>query len=256
MITIKLLGGAKKSFGSGQLEADFDGITITKLLEHLLSIKPTNTIELDTQNILVAVNGADSSALQGHNTVLHSGDTVTIIPVIHGGSREQFTISSQNVELFHIKHKKGNNYDFLTDLRKKFPTLTLEGISSCNVASLLHAKKIIALSLYAQKHGLLLSKKLQTDILLRFAATTQISFAIKAVGLEQHDQFTIMAIGKKSALERIFAHLKPHLTQIDYTKNKKQIQKQFHITKKQLDVIDSKNPLEDLLAEKAAVLFQ
>lgn len=85
MITIKFLGGAKKSFGSESISIDSDSITVKTLLDHLISIKPENTIELDTKNILVAVNGVDSSALKGLDTLLHANDTVSIIPIIHGG---------------------------------------------------------------------------------------------------------------------------------------------------------------------------
>jgi tRNA threonylcarbamoyladenosine modification (KEOPS) complex Cgi121 subunit/molybdopterin converting factor small subunit len=254
MITIKLLGGAKKSFGKDLMELDLDNVTITKLLECLLSVKPANT--LDTKNILIAVNGADSSALHGHNTILHSGDVVSIIPVIHGGTRMQFVVQSKNVELFNVKNKKGKNYDFLTALRKKFPNVVMEGVSSGAIASILHAKKIIDLSLYAKKNKLLLSKKFEADILLRFAATTQISAAIKTVGIEKTDEFTVIALGSKSNLDRLARHLQEHLTKINYSKNLASIQRQFKITKKQLGTVDSKNPLEDLLAEKAAVLFQ
>ncbi len=86
MITIKLLGGARKSFDSENIILDVNSITIDDLLEHLLSIKPNNTLDLDTKNILVAVNGIDSSALEGRNTLIQTNDTVSIIPVIHGGA--------------------------------------------------------------------------------------------------------------------------------------------------------------------------
>jgi tRNA threonylcarbamoyladenosine modification (KEOPS) complex Cgi121 subunit/molybdopterin converting factor small subunit len=257
LITIKLLGGAKKSFGTDLISADLDNATILDLLEHLLSIKPKNTLELDTKNILVAINGIDSSALEGLKTVLHSDDVVSIIPIIHGGAnRLQFKIYNVWVELFKVAHQKGMNYEFLDSIRKEFPELFLQGISSKSILSQTHAKKIIGLSLYAQKNKLLVSKKLQTDILLRFAATTQISEAIKSVGIERHDNFTIIAIGKKSSLSRVGRFLASHLSSsVDYQKNFNSVQKHFKISKTYLDSVDSKMPLEDLLVEKAAVLF-
>ena len=39
MVTIKFVGGAKKSFSTDQLEIDADGITIENLLELILLIK-------------------------------------------------------------------------------------------------------------------------------------------------------------------------------------------------------------------------
>lgn len=257
MITIKLLGGAKKSFGTDLISADLDGKTISQLLEHLLSIKPENTLELDTKNILVAVNGIDSSALRGHDTVLSTGDVISIIPIIHGGARRtQFKISDHLIELFDIKYKKNHNYKFLDSTREKFPNLILEGISSRCILSPTHAKKIIALSLYAQKYDLLLSKKLQTDILLRFASTTQISDAIKKVGIDTCDEFIMIAIGPKSSLDKLYEYVGAYLKKMDYGKNSAYLQKLFGISKKHLHTITSNSPLEDLLVEKAAVLIK
>jgi molybdopterin converting factor small subunit/tRNA threonylcarbamoyladenosine modification (KEOPS) complex Cgi121 subunit len=256
LITIKLLGGAKKSFGTELISADLDNKTIQNLLEYLLSIKPKNTLELDTKNILVAVNGVDSSALQGRSTELRAGDVVSIIPVIHGGSRMQFKIDGKYVELLGVSHQKGKNYDLLESIRKKFPGIVLEGITSKCILSPTHAKKIIGLSLYAHKHKLLLSKKLQTDILLRFAATTQISLAVKTVGINKDDDFTIIAIGKKQTLDRLCKHVAPYLSRQQYGKNAMHLQRLFKISKTQIRAASSRTPLEDLLMERAAVLVK
>jgi molybdopterin converting factor small subunit/tRNA threonylcarbamoyladenosine modification (KEOPS) complex Cgi121 subunit len=257
LITIKLLGGAKKSFDTDQIRAELDGKTIAALLDHLLSIKPTKTLNFDTKNILVAVNGVDSSALNGRETVLRQDDVVSIIPVIHGGAaRIQFKIDKYTVELFGISYGKAHNYDFLESARSKFPNLVLEGISSRCILSPLHAKKIIRLSLYAQKHNLLLSKKLQTDILLRFAATTQISDAVKKVGINGNDEFTLIAIGAKASLNKLYEYLQSHLKEPHYTKNSVHLRKLFGISKKQIQAASSDVPLEDLLVEKAAVLIK
>ena len=256
MITIKLLGGAKKSFGTDLVSADLDNKTIQNLLDYLLSIKPKNTLELDTKNILVAVNGVDSSALQGPDTNLRPGDTVSIIPIIHGGSRMQFKIVDRHVELFSVSHQKNENYEFLDSIRKKFPDLVLEGISSKCILGPRHAKKIIGLSLYAEKHKLFLSKKLQTDILLRFASTTQISLAIKTVGIDKNNDFTIIAIGKKSSLERLYKYVSPYLSSPQYIKNSKHMRRLFKISKSHISAAFSKTPLEDILVEQAAVLIK
>ena len=88
MITIKLIGGAKKSFNSEQLQIDKFDISVNELLQLLLKTKPANT-DFDVENILIAINGSDSSAMNGKNTIVHDGDTVSIIPVIHGGSSKK-----------------------------------------------------------------------------------------------------------------------------------------------------------------------
>jgi len=256
LLSIKFLGGAKKSFGTDFAQVDLDGIPIKALLEHLLSIKPKDTITLDTKNLLVAVNGVDSSALDGYDTVLHPNDVVTIIPIIHGGAyrRNRFRVYNQSAELFNVKNTPVKGYDFLNSVRKSFPGLVIEGISTRHILSLTHAKKIVGISLFAQRHHSLLSKKLETDILLRFGITTQISDAINTVGIKNHDAFTVLAIGKKSALDRLHKSLVPFLISVKFGGNLKSVQNQFGITKKHLDAVDSDAPLEDLLAEKAAVL--
>ena len=100
-----------------------------------------------------------------------TGDVVSIIPIIHGGSsnRVQFQIFGTNIELFDIKTSKNIKKDFLDELRKKFPKLTIQGISSNYILSKTHAQKIIFVSQMAKKNKNLLSKKIETDILLRFA---------------------------------------------------------------------------------------
>ncbi|HXP50811.1 MAG TPA: MoaD/ThiS family protein, partial [Bacteroidia bacterium] len=40
---------------------------------------------LTPNNILIAVNGVEASSLDGTDTVVESGDTVTIVTVAHGG---------------------------------------------------------------------------------------------------------------------------------------------------------------------------
>lgn len=256
MITINLLGGAKKSFGTDRISAELDNKTVKNMLEYLLSIKPKHTLELDTKNILVAVNGVDSSALQGQETPLKPGDVVSIIPIIHGGSRMQFKVDGQCVELLSISHKKEKNYSLLESARKKLPSLVIEGIASNCILGPAHAKKIIGLSLYAQKHRYLLSKKLQTDILLRFAATTQISQAVRTVGIDRADDFTIISIGKKPLQDKLYRHVAPYLSRPQYRNSPRHLQILFKISKKHIMAASSKTPLEDLLVERAAVLVK
>ncbi len=87
MITVKFFGGAKKSFGTDLISVKLDYVTIRDLLKHLLSIKQQDAIDLDTKNILVAVNGVDTSALNDMDTITRAGDVVSIIPIIHGGNK-------------------------------------------------------------------------------------------------------------------------------------------------------------------------
>lgn len=256
MVTIRLLGGAKKSFDSDTIFADFDSLTVKQLLDHLASIKPKDTLDLDTKNILVAVNGVDSSALDGLDTVLHANDIVSIIPVIHGGADGAWRIYGKNVRLFCLTNRKGHNYQLLDAIRRKFPDLIIEGVSARSVLGFEHARKVVALSLFAQKNGILLSKKLQTDILLRFAVTRQIDEAIRMAGIENDDDFVLVSIGGLTLQRKLSDFVRDYETKIDFVKNESSLKKRFKITDKSLAVILSKTPLEDFLVERSAVLFK
>ncbi len=258
MITVKFLGGAKKSFLVDSLAIDENDITIQQLLDFLVKNKPKNSINLDVNNLLIAVNGIDSSAIDGSLTKLKNNDVVSIIPIIHGGSstRIQFKISNSHVELFDIKANRKLDINFLDTTRKKFPDLVIQAVSSNYILSKSHAEKIITISNMAKENSTLISKKIDTDILLRFAGTTQIQDAIHRVGIKTGDGFIVIAIGKKLTLDKLFNYVKPFLHNNPLSKNNQIfLRKKFNISKNQMGAIISLNPLEDLLTEKATILI-
>jgi tRNA threonylcarbamoyladenosine modification (KEOPS) complex Cgi121 subunit/molybdopterin converting factor small subunit len=258
MITVKFLGGAKKSFLVDSLTIDENDLTIQQLLNFLVKKKPKNSINLDINNLLVAVNGIDSSAIDGLFTKLKNNDVVSIIPIIHGGSttRIQFKISNSYVELFDIKANQKLDINFLDKIRKKFPDLVIQAISSNYILSKSHAEKIITISNMAKENSTLISKKIDTDILLRFADTTQIQDAINKVGIKTGNGFIIITIGKKLTINKLFNYVKPFLNSNPLSKNNQIfLRKKFNISKNQMDAIISLNPLEDLLTEKATILI-
>ena len=257
MVTIKLVGGAKKLFSTDQLELDIDDITIEKLLEKLLEIKPKNTPTFDTNNILVAVNGADSSAMEGKLTRIKNSDLISIIPVIHGGSNKKIVIATGRklIQIVEIKGNKKIDVSFLDNLRKEFPKIKLQAISSNFILNSYHLKKVLSISVNSEKENILLSNKLETDILMRFAATKQIAEAITLVGIKPKNNFILIALGNKMMLDKLYRKLTPIIIEIFSKDNSSFLKKHFKITKKQLDSISSKNPLEDLLIEKGAILI-
>lgn len=256
MITVKLLGGAKKSFNADVISVPLQSITVRSIIDYLLSIKPENTMEFDAKNILVAVNGVDSSALAGGNTMVQEGDTVSIIPIIHGGASGDLH-SGKSVGVFLLSYGAGKNYELLNLIRKKFPDLLVEGISPRYVLSLSHATRIVKISMLSQQRGILLSKKIQTDILLRFAGTTQINNAIRNVGIESDDNFVLVSVGSKSSEKKLTKFVKAYESEKrDLPCNANYLKKQFQITDLHLKTVWSKDPLEDILVERAAVLFQ
>jgi len=257
MIKINFTGGAKKWFNQSEMMIDKSGLSIDELLKHLISIKPKNTIEFDDKNLLIAVNGIDSSALEGHETKLKQNDVVNFIPIIHGGTQKRikFKISNQNIELFEFKKMKKIDKDFLLSLRQEFVELQIQAISSNFILNHIHAKKILLLSFSAKRSNTLLSKKLETDILLRFAGTTQINDAINNVGITKNQSFFLIAIGKKSLLDKLHRKILPNLINPFSKTNSIFLRKHFGISNKNLKAINSKTQLEDLLCENAAILI-
>lgn len=85
MITIQLLGGAKKAVGQSCVSLDRSSASIAEILK-LLKDRAVQPKILDPSNILVTLNGADSAMLRGDDTTVKTGDIVTIVTIVHGGN--------------------------------------------------------------------------------------------------------------------------------------------------------------------------
>lgn len=258
MITVKLLGGARKALLADKLEINKEEMTIAGLLEYLQRLIPSNNPILDIENILVAVNGIDSSALGGNDTRIKDGDVINIIPIIHGGSKKRINFKCGNtfVELIRLGKISKDPTKFLEELRKQYPDLLIQGVWSKYIISKKHAKKVISISLSARKASVLLSNRVETDVLMRFAFTRQINNAINKIGLKKGKDSTLIIIGKKSSVNKFFQESKYIMSPVEFlSDNSNFMKKECLITKKQLASILSKKPLEDLLSERSAVLF-
>lgn len=257
MVKVRFVGGIKKSFQLDQMELNVENITLENLLSLLLEKKPKDTPSFDTNNVLIAINGADSSAMEGKSTIVKKDDLVSIIPIIHGGSSKKlsFNVGRKKVLAIELKGNKQIDVSFLDTLRKRFPAVKLQAISSRFTLNSNHLKKIITISIKSEKDKILLANKLETDLLMRFALTNQISEAIQNAGIKPKSNSVLIAIGKKSDLEKIYKQLNPLAVELFQRNNASFLIKNFRISKKQIQSISSKNPLEDILIEKAAILF-
>ena len=257
MITIKLIGGAKKSFNSDELKIDKSDISVNELFELLSMIKSKDTSEIDVENILIAINGSDSSAMNGKDTIVHDGDIVSIIPVIHGGSSKKllFEIEKKQIQVIEISGQKTIDVKFIDTLRIKYPKIKFQAVSSKFILNFSHLKKILSLSINADKNNILLSNKIETDILMRFAVTLQISDAISSVGIKPTTNFILIAIGNKNSFVSLYPELSSLCVNLFLKNNDIFIKKHFNISKKHIDAAYSKTPLEDVLVEKASILI-
>jgi molybdopterin converting factor small subunit len=84
LIDIKLLGGVKKAVGRSTLILDRHVASISEILKFLKD-NVGESKNLDADNILVTINGADSSMLSRDENIVKTGDTVTIVTIVHGG---------------------------------------------------------------------------------------------------------------------------------------------------------------------------
>jgi tRNA threonylcarbamoyladenosine modification (KEOPS) complex Cgi121 subunit/molybdopterin converting factor small subunit len=257
MISVKLIGGAKKSFNSSHLEIPESEISIQELLDLLLKLKPHNSSDLDVENILIAINGSDSSAMDGKSTIVHDNDIVSIIPVIHGGSSKKliFEIEKKQIQIIEIRGQKTIDIQFIDNLRKIYPKIKFQAISSRFILNTSHLKKILSLSINAEKNNILLSNKLETDILMRFASTLQISNAISSVGIKSTTNFILISIGNKNNFDSLYSDMSSICVDLFLKNNNLFIKKHFNISKKHVDSVYSKTPLEDILVEQASVLL-
>ena len=58
--------------------------TVKEIIDELKN-ESRHTKILNEQNLIITVNGVDSSITGGKDTVIKSGDILTIVTIIHGG---------------------------------------------------------------------------------------------------------------------------------------------------------------------------
>ncbi len=84
MITLKLLGGVKKAIGKNSIVIDKSQSTLKEIFEELKN-KSKDARIIDEKNLMVSVNGIDSSVIGGKEAIIETGDIITIVTIIHGG---------------------------------------------------------------------------------------------------------------------------------------------------------------------------
>jgi sulfur-carrier protein len=84
LITLKLLGGVKFAIGKNSVVIHKSQSTLKEIIEELKNDAIEPKI-LNEKNLMVSVNGIDSSVTGGKETVIKTGDVITIVTIIHGG---------------------------------------------------------------------------------------------------------------------------------------------------------------------------
>jgi molybdopterin converting factor small subunit len=84
LITLKLLGGVKKAIGKNSIVIDKSQSNLKEIFEELKN-KSTDASIIDEKNLMISVNGVDSSVIGGKEAIIKTGDIITIVTIIHGG---------------------------------------------------------------------------------------------------------------------------------------------------------------------------
>ena len=84
MITLKLLGGVKKAIGKNSIVIYKSQANLKEIFEELKNESKDASI-IDEKNLMISVNGVDSSVIGGKETIIKTGDIITIVTIIHGG---------------------------------------------------------------------------------------------------------------------------------------------------------------------------
>jgi len=210
MITIRLLGGAKKALG-GRASVQFEktSATVSEVLKYLQSLSSHQNL-LNPANLIIALNGTDSTALQGQATMVKSGDVVTVVTVVHGGSHALTELD--RVAIIGVRKIQSEDIGGILDrIRKANDYLFIQAVRAESIFGTEHAMRIIAIVMEAKKRGVMMANKAETEFLLRLACTNQISEAISRVGLEKGSSACFVGFSDKSAkLKRFSDYLGSH----------------------------------------------
>ena len=219
-VTVRLLGGARKALAADTIELDGDEATVGDILDMLES---RTSGEMGASNVLVAVNGADSSAAGGRGAAVRAGDDVAVIPVVHGGSggaggnkagggkkgksggattkRQAALLASGRappslaggrggqgrIEAYVVRLGKGGadggGAGLLDGLRAEFPRVVLQAVAGRFVLGASHLRRVAAVSAEAKRRRTMVARRVETDMLARLAGTAQVSAAIGAAGI-------------------------------------------------------------------------
>lgn len=202
MITIRLLGGAKKAVGKPTVDLDMPSASVTEILQFLTGISADSRL-LQPNNLIVAVNGVDSAALQGQQTLAKSGDTVTIVTVVHGGA--DYLINNIHASIIGVRRIEGDAGKLIDRLRAEHKGVSIQAVNAEAVYGTDHLLGIIRMTLEAEKRKIMLANKREIELLLRLACTHQISDAMMRAGLKKNAAGCFVALSQDGEELRRFS---------------------------------------------------
>jgi len=84
LITLKLLGGVKHAIGNNSIIIDKSLSTLQDIIDEIQK-KSNDKRLVNEKNLLISVNGVESSLIGGKDAIIKTGDIITVVTVVHGG---------------------------------------------------------------------------------------------------------------------------------------------------------------------------
>ena len=201
MITIRLLGGAKKAVGRAAVNLDRPSASVSDILDFLTTISVEPHI-LQRSNLIIALNDVDSASLQGNNTLVKSGDTVKIVPVVHGGTH--YTLNGYHVSITGVQkiiHDPGKLVDMI---RSQHDNVSIQAVDANAVYGEEHVLGVLRIAIEAERRNIMLTNRCEIELLIRLAGTDQISEAIRRAGLKKDVAACFIAFSQDNEAIRQF----------------------------------------------------
>ena len=201
MITIKLLGGAKKAVGKPAVNFDRASASVSDILEFLRTISSQPQL-LQPSNLIIALNGVDSATLDGYSTVVKSGDIVTIVTVVHGGM--DCMLDGYHLLITGVRRIMRDPGKLVDMLRAQYSNVSIQAINADIVYGEEHVRGVLKIVLEAEERKIMLTNRRETELLIRLTGTNQIGEAITRAGLKKRAAGCFIAFSHDSESLRQF----------------------------------------------------
>ncbi len=195
MISIRLLGGAKKAVGKSAVDLDRPYASVSDILDFLTTISVEPRL-LQRSNLIITLNDVDSASLRGHDTMVKSGDKVTIVTVVHGGM--DCMLNNYHLSIVGVKRIMYNPGELVDRLRAQHSNVLIQAVNANSVYGEEHVKGVLRIVLEAEKRKIMLTNRRETELLIRLAGTNQISEAIRRSGLKKDTAGCFIAFSQDS----------------------------------------------------------
>jgi molybdopterin synthase sulfur carrier subunit len=201
MITVKLLGGAKKAVGKPAVDLDWPSASVLEILDYLTTISAEPHL-LQRCNLIITLNGVDSASLQGDSTMVKSGDKVTIVTIVHGG--KGFVLDGYHLLIagvLRILYDPGKLVDIL---RGRHGNVSIQAVNANAVYGKEHLIGVLRITLEAERRKIMLANRREIELLIRLTGTNQIEEAIRRAGLKKDTAGCFIAFSQDSESLRKF----------------------------------------------------